>query len=235
MAARELTSVGLWDEAAPYYRLSVHRTPAKAQAIALEASVAARDAAALSDAVGIAQDATGDRDRARAEDVPRGLWRLLYPAPPADALKSAAIGASLDPNVVAAVTLQESAFNPLALSAAGARGLMQVMPAVGAELAHNAGIVRFDAADLFDPVTNLKLGCAHLSDYRRRFGSLPKALAAYNGGPTRVERWELPNGRDDDERFVERIPIPETRLYVKRVLAGARMYAIAWPDGLGRD
>ena len=59
------------------------------------------------------------------------------------------------------------------------------------------------------------------------------ALAAFNGGPSRVERWSLPAGRDDDERFVERIPIPETRLYVKRVLAGARMYAIAWPNGLG--
>jgi len=64
---------------------------------------------------------------------------------------------------------------------------------------------------------------------------VPRALAAYNGGPSRVERWAVAGGRDDDERFAERIPIPETRLYVKRVLAGARMYAIAWPRGLGAD
>jgi len=148
-------------------------------------------------------------------------------------LTRAATQAGLDPNLVAAVALQESAFNPLAVSSAGARGLLQVMPAVGAELARSAGLARFTPADLFDPATNLKLGCAHLSEFRSRFRSIPRALAAYNGGPSRVERWTLPADRDDDERFVERIPIPETRLYVKRVLAGARMYAIAWPDGLG--
>jgi soluble lytic murein transglycosylase len=109
------------------------------------------------------------------------------------------------------------------------------MPSVGAELARSLGLPRFDPTDLFDPAINLKLGCAHLADYRRRFRSVPQALAAYNGGPSRVERWLVAAGRDDDERFVERIPIPETRLYVKRVLAGARMYAISWPGGLGTE
>jgi len=232
-AARALVSIGLWDEAAPCYRTAVRGAGSRGPAVALEAAAAARDAAALSDAIGLAQDAAGDRDRTAVRDIPRGLWRLLYPAAPAQALTRAARGAGLDPNLVAAVALQESAFNPLAVSSAGARGLLQIMPTVGAELARAAGLARFDPSDLFDPEINLKLGCAHLSEYRRRFGSIPRALAAYNGGPSRVERWSLPAGRDDDERFVERIPIPETRLYVKRVLAGARMYAIAWPDGLG--
>jgi soluble lytic murein transglycosylase len=232
-AARALVSIGLWDEAAPCYRTAVHGAGARGPAVALEAATAAHDAAAVSDAIGLAQDATGDRDRTAVPNIPRGLWRLLYPAGSAEAITRAARGAGLDPNLVAAVALQESAFNPLAVSAVGARGLLQIMPSVGAELARAAGLARFDPTDLFDPAINLKLGCAHLSDYRRRFDSIPRALAAYNGGPSRVERWSLPAGRDDDERFVERIPIPETRLYVKRVLAGARMYAIAWPDGLG--
>ena len=98
-----------------------------------------------------------------------------------------------------------------------------------------AGLPRFEPSDLFDPTTNATLGCKHLREYQRRFGSIPRALAAYNGGPSRVERWSVASHPDDDERFVERIPIPETRLYVKRVLAGARMYAIAWPDGLGAE
>jgi soluble lytic murein transglycosylase len=232
-AARALVSIGLWDEAAPCYRTALHGAGTRAPAVALEAASAAHDAAALSDAIGLAQEATGDRDRTAVTDIPRGLWRLLYPAGSAEVLTRSARGAGLDPNLVAAVALQESAFNPLAVSGVGARGLLQIMPSVGAELARAAGIARFDPSDLFDPAINLKLGCTHLSDYRRRFGSIPRALAAYNGGPSRVERWSLPAGRDDDERFVERIPIPETRLYVKRVLAGARMYAIAWPDGLG--
>jgi len=234
-AGRAFVSVGLWDEAGPCYRVVARSAGTESGAVAAEAAAAAVRAAAVSDAIGFAQDAVGDRDRTAATAVPRELWRLLYPASAAEALTRSAAAFGLDPNLVAGVAFQESAFNPLAVSAAGARGLLQVMPAVGAELARAAGIARFDPADLFDPATNLKLGCAHLADYRRRFGSVPRALAAYNGGPSRVERWTVPGGRDDDERFVERIPIPETRIYVKRVLAGARMYQIAWPKGLGVD
>jgi soluble lytic murein transglycosylase len=233
-AARAFVSIGLWDEAAPCYRAAL-RDAALGPAVALEAATSALDAAALSEAIGFAQDATRDRDRTPVPEIPRGLWRLLYPATFSDALIRAARAAGLDPNLAASVALQESAFNPLAVSGPGARGLLQVMPAVGVELARAAGLSRFEPSDLFDPAINATLGCRHLADYRRRFGSIPKALAAYNAGPTRVERWSVANNADDDERFVERIPIPETRLYVKRVLAGARMYAIAWPDGLGTE
>jgi soluble lytic murein transglycosylase-like protein len=233
-AARAFVSVGLWDEAAPCYRAAFRAAGASGPAVALEAARHAREAAALSDAIGLAQDAAQDRDRTPAEHLPRELWRLLYPATFAEPLTRAARAAGLDPNLVAAVALQESAFNPLAVSAVGARGLLQIMPAIGAELSRAAGRPRFDPSDLFDPETNAKLGSKHLSDYRRRFGSVPRALAAYNGGPSRVERWSVAAGSDDDERFVERIPIAETRLYVKRVIAGARMYSIAWPDGLGK-
>lgn len=233
-AARAFVSVGLWDEAAPCYRAAVRGAGALGPTVALEAAESARDASALSDAVGLAQEVTRDRDRTPVNQIPRGLWRLLYPATFADAVTRGANGAGLDPNLVASVALQESAYNPLAVSSAGALGLLQVMPAVGAELARSAGLRHFESADLFDPTTNATLGARHLGEYRNRFGSIPRALAAYNGGPTRVERWSLSGGRDDDERFVERIPIPETRLYVKRVVAGARMYAIAWPHGLGK-
>jgi soluble lytic murein transglycosylase len=233
VAGRVLASVGLWDEAAPYYRAAVQGAGTSAAAVAGEAAVAARDAAALSDAIGFAQDAAGERDRTPVTGIPLALWRLLYPAGSGEAVTRAAKTEGLDPNLLAAVALQESAYNPLAVSSAGARGLLQIMPTVGAELARAVGLRPFDPNDLFDPAINLRLGSRHLSDYRNRFGSVPRGLAAFNAGPARVERWSLPPGRDDDERFVERIPIPETRLYVKRVLAGARLYAIAWPDGLG--
>jgi len=233
-AAHALVSVGLWDEAAPCYRVAVRESGPLGPAIALEAAENARDAAALSDAIGLAQDAVRDRDRTPAAQIPRELWRLLYPATFAEPLTRAAAASGLDPNLVASVALQESAFNPLAVSSAGARGLLQIMPAVGAELSRSAGRPRFGPSDLFDPETNAALGCRHLKDYIQRLGSVPRGVAAYNGGPSRVERWSLAAGPDDDERFVERIPIAETRIYVKRVLAGARMYAIAWPQGLGK-
>jgi soluble lytic murein transglycosylase-like protein len=233
-AARELISVGLWDEAAPCYRVAMREAGALGPAIALEAAEGARDAAALSDAIGVAQDVVRDRDKTPVQQIPREIWRLLYPSTFAEPLTRGALAARLDPNLVASVALQESAFNPLAVSSAGARGLLQIMPAVGAELSRSAGLSRFEPSDLFDPTINASLGCRHLSDYRQRLGSIPRAIAAYNGGPSRVERWSVSSGPDDDERFVERIPIAETRIYVKRVLAGARMYAIAWPDGLGK-
>lgn len=232
IAGRQLASVGLWDDASPFYRAALDGAAGGRMAIAVEAASAARQAASLSDAVSFAQRAVGDRDRARPETVPLSLWRLLVPAPSAQAITRAAQENGFEPSLVAAVALQESAFNPLAVSSAGARGLLQVMPAVGRELAGRLRLKGFDANDLFDPEVNLRLGCAHLKDYVRRFGSLPPGLAAYNGGPTRVARWTSPRPKDD-ERFVERIPIPETRLYVKRVLTGARLYAIAWPAGLG--
>lgn len=234
-AARAFVSVGLWDEASPCYRQAIRGAGPLAPAVAQEAANHANDAAALSEAIGFAQAATRDRDRTRVEEIPRGLWQLLYPATFGGALTGAAREAGLDPNLAASVALQESAFNPLAVSGAGARGLLQVMPLVGAELARAAGLKEFEASDLFDPAMNAKLGCRHLADYRRRFGSIPRALAAYNGGPSRVERWSVQSQPVDDERFVERIPIPETRLYVKRVLAGARMYAIVWPKGLSTE
>jgi soluble lytic murein transglycosylase-like protein len=229
-AARQLMSVGLWDDASPCYKAAMAGGGPASAAIALEAARAALSSNAVAEAIGFAQTAVGDRSRTPVASVPRPLWRLLYPVPSADPLIAAARANRLDPDLVAAVALQESAYNPLAVSGAGARGLMQLMPDVGAELARAAGLARFKADDLFDPEINLKLGCAHLRDYIDRVGSVARALAAYNGGPSRVARWTIPH--DDDERFVERVPIPETRLYVKRVLTNQRMYALVWPDGL---
>jgi len=231
LAARALSSVGLSNEAASYYHAAMSAAGAQAPRVALEAAREAVAANVPAEAVAFAQAAVGDRVRAPASSVPRSLWRLLYPAPVGEPLIRHARANGLDPDLVAAVALQESAYNPLAVSAAGARGLLQLLPDVAAELAHAAGQNAFKPDDLFDAEVNLKLGCAHLRDYIRRAGSVPRGLAAYNGGPSRVERWTLP--RDDDERFVERIPIPETRVYVKRVLSGARMYGLVWPDGPG--
>ena len=231
-AGRAWVRLGSWDDASPCYAAALAAAPKGAAiAVATEAAAHAQEAHAVSEAISLAQRAIGDRDRAAPETVPRALWRLLLPEPPTPVLTSEARAAGVDPHLVAAVGLQESGWNPFAVSSAGARGLLQVMPEVGAELARRLRLPRFKTEDLFDPALNVKLGCRHLADYVRRFrGSEAKALAAFNGGPARVERWSVAPSLED-ERFVERIPIPETRLYVKRVLTGKRLYAVAWPDG----
>lgn len=113
-------------------------------------------------------------------------------------IASAARAADLDPWLVASVVQAESAFDPTAVSRAGAAGLMQLMPAAAAE--HEVG-------DVFDPAENLRGGAEHLRTMLDRFESLSLALAAYNAGATTVERYEgIP-------------PYRETRNYVRRVLA----------------
>jgi soluble lytic murein transglycosylase-like protein len=113
-------------------------------------------------------------------------------------IASAARAADLDPWLVAAVVQAESAFDPAAVSRAGAAGLMQLMPAAAAE---------HKVRDVFDPVENLRGGAEHLRTMLDRFETLPLALAAYNAGATTVERYEgIP-------------PYRETRDYVRRVLA----------------
>lgn len=113
-------------------------------------------------------------------------------------IASAARATDLDPWLVASVVQTESAFDPQAISRAGAAGLMQLMPA--AALEHGV-------REVFDPAENIRGGTEHLRIMLDRFESLPLALAAYNSGATTVTRY---NGIP---------PYKETRDYVRKVLA----------------
>jgi soluble lytic murein transglycosylase len=130
----------------------------------------------------------------------------------------------LDPALVAAVIRQESSWNPRALSRAGARGLMQIMPSVGEAIARSKGYPIWDPALLFDPDVSLELGTSHLRAALSQYSSLPRALAAYNAGGSRVNRWSRRAGVSDPELFVERIPFVETRDYVRIVMRNAEIY-----------
>jgi soluble lytic murein transglycosylase-like protein len=113
-------------------------------------------------------------------------------------IAAASRAAGLNPWLVAAVVEAESRYDRWAVSRAGARGLMQLMPSVWSD----AGI-----RDPHDPRANLRVGCAHLRTLLDRFGDLALALAAYNAGPTVVDRHDgMP-------------PYRETRDFVRRVLA----------------
>jgi soluble lytic murein transglycosylase len=82
---------------------------------------------------------------------------------------------------------------------------------------------------LLDPDANLQLGTAHLAAYMKQYGALPRVLAAYNAGGSRVTRWATKAGMDDPEVFTERIPFEETRDYVRIVQRNAEVYrALYW-------
>jgi soluble lytic murein transglycosylase len=166
----------------------------------------------------------GTRSDARA-------YRLLYPVSLDAALEAEAAGNSLDPALVAALIRQESRFNPRATSPVGARGLMQIMPRVGHTIARGLEYPAWDAALLYQPDVSLQLGTSHLADLLSGYTDDGRALAAYNAGRSRVERWAKKHGTSDPEVFVERIPYRETRDYVRIIQRNRELYRslYGWP------
>ncbi len=162
---------------------------------------------------------------APVETLPRRYWEVLYPRPSWEEIEKASRAQSVDPALVCGLILQESAYNPLAVSQAGALGLMQLLPGTGADAARALGEKNFTAARLLEPAMNIRLGTWHLAQVLGRFGrSTELALAAYNAGEGRVQRWQEVFGTSEPTFFVEEIPYTETRLYVKRILSHAAMY-----------
>ena len=158
-----------------------------------------------------------------------GRHRALAP-PDLQALRptimEAAAEAGVDPHLALAVVAAESSGRPDAVSPAGARGLMQLMPATAEEQARKLGMADYDASRLLEIGVNLRLGCAYLAYLLRRYdGAEPFALAAYNAGPTRVNRWREAAPDASPAEVIEREGYEETRTYVKRVLRYRAAYA----------
>ena len=156
-------------------------------------------------------------------------YRLYFPVLERETLISSSKENGLDPVLVAALIRQESNFNPVATSPAGARGLMQLMPSVGKSVADSKGIGPWDPDLLYQPATNIKLGTAHLSGLVRKYPEVVKVLSAYNAGESRVEKWSSKAGANDPEVFTERIPFVETRDYVRIILRNRAYYAALYP------
>ena len=147
-------------------------------------------------------------------------YRLLYP----DIIKEMSAEYNVDPYLAAAVIHCESSYNKDAVSPVGAMGLMQIMPDTGEWIAEKLEIDNFTQEQLFDPQTNIRLGCWYLNYLMDKFGGDKVAvLAAYNGGPGNVQKWL------NDERYSENgtltdIPFPETDRYIEKVQRAYEKY-----------
>ncbi|MCC7429109.1 MAG: lytic transglycosylase domain-containing protein [Alphaproteobacteria bacterium] len=141
-----------------------------------------------------------------------------------------------EPALLLALMRQESNFDRYAVSHAGARGLMQLMPGTARQVSRGLGM-RYDLGRLTrDPDYNMALGTSYLSGLLGQFGSVPMALAGYNAGPHRVRQWledygDPRSGAIDLLDWMELIPFSETRNYVQRVLEGYTVYRVR----LGQD
>lgn len=159
-----------------------------------------------------------------AAGAPDDLWRLAYPVPFLPAVAEAAEAEGISPLLLFALVRQESLFDPLAGSTAGALGLTQVIPPTGEGIASALGVTSFEPVDLFRPALSLRFGAYYLQEQMQAFGeSAQYALAAYNAGPGNAQVW-LARAGDDVDRFVEEIAFAETKAYVKLVLEHLARY-----------
>jgi soluble lytic murein transglycosylase len=139
-------------------------------------------------------------------------------------------GPAPDPALVLGLIRQETEFDPYAVSSAGARGLMQMMPASAKIAAKQANLPYRPAALLSDTNYNMQLGMTEYRGHLDRYGgSLVLAAASYNAGPNNAKKWLAANGDPritDPIDWIEQIPFGETRNYVQRILENTQVYRV---------
>jgi soluble lytic murein transglycosylase len=132
-----------------------------------------------------------------------------------------------------AVIHTESGFDSSAVSPVGATGLMQLMPTTFRWLSDDMLGEHLADGMIYDPETNIRYGCYYLSLLFARYNNWESTLAAYNAGPSRVDRWLSTDGMTDEEGVLipEKIPDPygETRRYVPKVLKAKQAYDTLYP------
>jgi soluble lytic murein transglycosylase len=135
----------------------------------------------------------------------------------------------LNPLFLFSVMRQESLFEGFASSGAGARGLMQIMPATGQEISTQMDWPQnFTPNDLYRPLVSIRLGARYLARQRDAFdGDLFTALAAYNGGPGNAAIWRDLSAGDPD-LFLEIIRIKETRDYITQIYEFFNLYRLIY-------
>jgi soluble lytic murein transglycosylase len=145
-------------------------------------------------------------------------WMGVYPFPYADLIQTWSGKRQLNPLLVTSLMRQESRFEANIRSSVGAAGLMQVMPATAEWIKGQAGMIGYD---LDNPNDNINLGTWYLDYTHSEYDNHSLfAVASYNAGPGNVAKWINRGGFTDADDFVEKIPFPETKGYVRAVFGG---------------
>ena len=161
--------------------------------------------------------------------LPDEARRLYYPLEYQDTIRTWAVNNRLPTYLVFGIIRQESAFDANAQSWAGARGLMQLMPATARELAAKNGLP-WTQNMLADPAVNVRLGTTYFRQVFSMFNeNLELSLAGYNGGPYRIKRLWQESGNDEIDRFLENLGLEESKTYVKRILVLSDSYRQLYP------
>ncbi len=160
----------------------------------------------------------------------KAVTEFSLPLSNADVIRQQAAEKHLDPALIAGVIYAETKFDPRT-SAAGAEGLMQILPATAEFLARKSGATTFHTSDLSTPQVNIAYGSYYLRYLLNEYDhNKVDALAAYNGGEANVSKWVAEHGH---KLTIDEIPFAETRAYVRRVLGAERRYRHTYPTELG--
>ena len=146
-------------------------------------------------------------------------WRLIYPLHYYDMVIK--FKESNNPIIIQSIIKEESHFNPNAMSFVGASGLMQLMPATYSEISRNNNI----SGDIYSAESNIQAGSTYYQNLKKALGNKDLyAISAYNGGIGSVTNWFSKINYNDVDEFVEQIPYPETKNYVKKVFRSYWVY-----------
>ncbi|NRA43608.1 MAG: lytic transglycosylase domain-containing protein [Oligoflexales bacterium] len=189
----------------------------------------------------------GNIPREYRQTLPYGTEKILFPKKYANNVELYSSKIGIDPDLVFSVIRQESVFNPMAFSGAGARGLMQLMKKTArleakrlrktyVSYQKKRKLIRKskNSSSLYEIETNIILGTHYLNHLLNRYNHIPISLAAYNAGPTVIGRWRKRFDTSDPLYFIERIPYKETRDYVKLILRNYFYYK-KWYGGAFED
>jgi soluble lytic murein transglycosylase len=154
------------------------------------------------------------------------LWQALFPRPYERVVTQEVERQSLPLPLFYGHMQVESRYRPEVVSSADAIGLMQLLPSTGAAVAKRLGLPATRRA-LKQPYINVALGAAFLGQLLQQYrGQTPLAIAAYNAGSERVNEWVKRMGRAELDRWVEEIPVEQTRNYVRRVITAWSRYQL---------
>jgi len=164
----------------------------------------------------------------------KNVWKKIYPDYYFSIIKDLSEQYSIDPYLVLAIIKAESAFEKDIISPVGAVGLMQLMPSTAAWMIETGMNQIVDFAEwndffLMNPEINLELGMTYfryLLDYFNQ--KICPAIAAYNAGPGRLDEWIKGENQTQPDSFIEKIPIPETKNYIKKVINFYFLYSMIY-------
>ena len=153
------------------------------------------------------------------------MVRIFYPLPYMDKVYKYSCDFGVDPFLILAIIRQESLFNPHSLSPVGAMGLFQLMPATAVQILQEEGSPDLKEGQLYDEDVSIYIGTKYIKKLLEKYdNNLVFTIAAYNAGEHKIKEWSSRFADREIDEFIESIPYPETKNYVKKVIANYENY-----------